>query len=459
MSLISTNPSRNYEPIGEVESTTIPEIEAAVRRAHTAQAQWAGVSLAERCSAIQSFIVICREHAEGLAHIIAEETGRPIAGARLDVAKGILCFEDYIATAQQHLAPKVTLETDTEIHCVYREPWGVVAAICPWNFPMTNVAWQCGQALLAGNAIVHKNSEENPLFAQLLKELIAASALPKGVFEVIFGDGAVGEALARADINRLTFTGSFPVGHALTKIAAEKFIPITTELGGSNPYIIFEGAQVTDAIVDNIYGRRFLHSGQFCTSVKRLIAHESLFDDLVERLAKVAASKKIGDALDEATELGPLVAKRQLEKLERQVQDAVDQGATVVTGGKRPEGLHGAYFEPTILSNVTRDMRVWNEETFGPVLPVVSFKTEDEAIHLANDTEYGLSAYMTTKDKEQFARVAHHLQAGMIASNHVINVVAGSNPFGGYKHSGMGRENGEIGFHEATQVKLVSELK
>jgi succinate-semialdehyde dehydrogenase/glutarate-semialdehyde dehydrogenase len=459
MKIVSTNPSRNYEPIGEVEASTEQDVNNAVTNAHVAQNAWAELSLDDRCKAVAAFVETCKRRAEDLAHTIAEETGRPITGARLDVAKGIDCFEAYLSTAEEHLAPKVTYETATEIHRTYREPWGVVAAICPWNFPTTNIAWQCGQALIAGNAVVYKNSEENPLFAKLLEQIINESTLPEHVFTVVHGDGQVGEWLARADIDRLSFTGSFLVGQKLTQIAAEKFIPITTELGGSNPYIIFEGADATDAIVENIYARRFLHSGQFCTSLKRLIIHESLFDDVVARLAKVAASKKLGDALDESAELGPVVAKRQVERLEAQVNEAIEKGAKVMTGGKRPAGLQGAYYEPTILTDITRDMRVWHEETFGPVLPVMSFKSEEEAIELANDTEYGLSAYMSAKDKGQFARVARQLKAGMIAENQVINLIAGYNPFGGYKHSGMGRENGAEGFHEATQVKVVSELK
>jgi succinate-semialdehyde dehydrogenase/glutarate-semialdehyde dehydrogenase len=459
MKLISTNPSRGFAVIGEVESSTEQEVYTVVAKAVAAQPAWSELSIIRRKQAVQSFVDIAERRAEELSHIIAEETGRPVMGARLDVAKGISCFRDYLMMAEEHLAPKVTFETSTELHRVHREPWGVIATICPWNFPMTNVAWQCGQALLAGNGVVYKNSEENPLFAKLLEEIISESSIPESVFSIVYGDGQVGEWLARADINRLSFTGSFPVGRKLTQIAAEQFIPITTELGGSNPYIVFEGVELTDDLINNIYGRRFLHSGQFCTSVKRLIVHESLFDKLLNKLAEVTANKKIGDALDETTELGPLVAKRQLEKLEAQVQDAVEKGAKVVVGAKCPDGLKGAYYEPTILTNITSAMRVWREETFGPVLPIVSFKTEAEAITLANDTEYGLSAYISTKDKEQFARVARQLHVGMIAENQIINLLAAFNPFGGYKHSGMGRENGSYGFDEVTQVKVVSELK
>jgi len=453
------NPAKKYEVVGEVDISTEQQVTEAVAIAHKSQAAWQGLTVAERVEAIGSFVEICKKRTEDFARIITLETGRPIFSSRSDVVKGVSCFEDYLSTAEEYLAPKVTLENDSEIHTVYREPWGVIATICPWNFPFTNVAWQCGQALLAGNAIVYKSSEENPLFAKLLAGIIAESGLPEGIFNILYGGGDIGECLARADVNKISFTGSFAVGHKLTQVAAEKFIPITTELGGSNPYIIFEDALLDEADIENIYSRRFLHSGQFCTSVKRLIVHESKFDEVVEKLAKAITVKKIGDPLDDQTQIGPLVALRQLEKLEGQIKDAIDKGAKVVIGGKRPAGLQGAYYEPTILTNIATDMRVWTEETFGPVLPVISFKTEEEAIALANDTEYGLSSYILTNDRELFNRLSPKLQAGMIAQKSVINLLARYNPFGGYKHSGMGRENGEYGFHDVTQIKVVSQLK
>jgi acyl-CoA reductase-like NAD-dependent aldehyde dehydrogenase len=305
---------------------------------------------------------------------------------------------------------------------------------------------------------VYKNSEENPLFAQLLEKLIAESDMPAGVFTIVYGDGTVGEMLARSDVDMISFTGSLDVGRKLTVIGAEKFIPVVTELGGSSPCVVFDDVDLTDEVIGYIFARRFYHTGQYCTSVKRLIVHESRFDELVDKLSKLVATKKLGDALDPTTDLGPLVAERQVVRLEAQVQDAVEKGAEVVIGGKRPRDLKGAYYLPTILTNVTRDMKVWNEETFGPVLPVVSFKTEDEAVALANDTQYGLGAHLLTSDKERFGRLAPQIQSGMVAQN-LVRYLHPKNPFGGYKHSGMGRENGEFGFHEVTQVKLISEEK
>jgi succinate-semialdehyde dehydrogenase/glutarate-semialdehyde dehydrogenase len=455
--LISINPSRN-EVIGEVETSTEQDVADAVAKARKAQPKWAALSLTERCERIASFIKVAEGRYEEVAKLIATETGRPIESARGNVEGGINYFNGYLETAQQYLTPQITYETDVELHRVYREPWGVIACICPWNYPFMNIAWQCGQALIAGNSVVYKNSEENPLFAKLLVELFAASDIPEDVFNVVYGDGQVGEWLANADINMISFTGSTQTGKKLTKIAAEKFIPIVTELGGSAPLIVFEDKEVTDELVEFIWGRRFKNAGQSCDAVKRLIVHESKFDSLVERLCKVVDTKKIGDALDEDTDCGPLVAKRQLDKLEDQVKDATDKGAKIEIGGSKPKDLEGIYYLPTIITNIRRNMRIWHEEVFGPVLPVISFSTEEEAIELANDTEYGLGAHVMTDDEELFNKVAHQLQSGMVAQNKVMYWHP-SNPFGGYKQSGMGRTHGEYGFHEVTQIKLVSEEK
>ncbi len=457
MKIASTNPSRNFETIGEVDISTEQDVKDAVERAQKAQADWAALSVAGRISALATFVEISKQRAEEIASLIAKETSRPIRSARGNVAGGIKYFECYFELAERYLAPQITSESDTEITRVFHEPYGVIAAICPWNYPFQNVAWQCGQALLAGNTIAYKNSEENPLFAKLLAELFEQSDVPAGVFNVIYGDGTVGEMLVHQEIDMISFTGSTQTGKALTKIAAEKFIPIHTELGGSSPCIVFEDAVTTENL-EYIAGLRFKNAGQACDAIKRLIVHESKFDEVVDRLSKLISNMNVGDALEEDTDVGPLVSKRQLEKIESQVQDALNGGATAVVGGKRPPGLEGAYYEPTLLTGVTRKMRVWHEETFGPVLPVVFFKTEDEAIALANDTTYGLSAHVMTGDRKQFERLARLLKAGMIAHNRVP-FWGPNNPFGGFKSSGMGRTHGEYGFHEVTQPKVVAESK
>jgi len=456
--LISTNPSRNYEIIGEVPISTERDIRGAVERAREALPNWAGMSLDERSQRLTSFIEVSKSRAEEIAQLIARETGRPIRSSRHNVQRGNDYLEAYLEMAGKYLAPQVTRETATEIHQVFREPRGVVAAILPWNYPFMNVAWQCGQALIAGNTIVYKNSEENPMFTELLAELIDSSDVPRGVFNVLYGDGRTGESLANQDIDMITFTGSTRTGHALARIAAERFVPIVTELGGSSPLVLFDDVELTDDIIAYIANSRFANSGQTCDSVKRLIVQNNRFGEVVNRVCHYISGQKIGDASDEDTEIGPLIAKRQVDLIEAQVQDAINRGAKVELGGAKPEGLLGAYYLPTVLTDVKPDMRVWQEETFGPILPIVAFETEEEAIRMANDTIYGLTAQVITNDNSRFQRVASQLKAGSVGQNRV-NTRNPINPFGGYKESGMGRLHGEFGFNEVTQAKVVSAEK
>ncbi len=453
--LISTNPSRDFEILGKVKISTEREIKNAVAKAKQAFASWSIMPIAERCKRISSFLKISKKRKEEIAQLMAKETGRPIVSARTNIEGGFKYFEAYIKMVDKYLAPQITYESDKEIHKILHEPRGVIAAILPWNYPYMNIAWQCGQALIAGNTIVYKNSEENPLFAKLISELMAESDIPKGVFNIIYGDGKIGDFLAHQDIDMISFTGSTEVGKSLTKIAAEKFIPIVTELGGSSPLIICSDVIITDEIIAYIAGRRFKNAGQSCDAVKRLIVHESKFKETVQKLSHFVSKLKVGDALSEDTEIGPLVAKRQVDLIDEQVQDAIKRGAKVITGGKKPANLKGAYYLPTLLTNISRGMKVWKEETFGPVLPIISFSTEHEAVELANDTEYGLTAHVFTNDKILFQRMAPQIKAGSIAHNQTV-FWSPLNPFGGYKKSGMGRTHGPFGFYESTQIKVIS---
>ena len=263
--------------------------------------------------------------------------------------------------------------------------------------------------------------------------------------------------LVEEDIGMIWFTGSTKAGQYLYEKAGKKFIKAILELGGSNPGVIFEDVDPKE-IVEYLYGKRFYNCGQVCMALKRLIVHDSIFDEVVEELKKHIEKQKIGLPEDPETQVGPLCAKRQLDLLKEQVQDAVDKGAKVICGGKSPDNLEGAYYEPTLLTNITKDMRVWHEEVFGPVLSVVSFKTEEEAVELANDTIYGLGAIVFSNDKQRAHRVATKIDAGTVEIN-AENRWRGCNPFGGYKKSGMGREHGIIGFRELCQVKVISEKK
>jgi len=342
-------------------------------------------------------------------------------------------------------------------HTAYREPIGVSANIAPWNFPCSNFVWSIGQSLVSGNVVIYKSSEEVPLFGKLIEEIFNQSGLPEGVFSEVYGDGEVGNILVNGNIDLICFTGSTNTGKYLYKVASEKFIKAFLELGGSAPGIIFEDADI-DRTIDSIFGNRFLFSGQICDGLKRLIVHESKKDEVITKLVEKVNNTKVGDSLDESTEIGPLVSEKQLLALEKQVDDAIKKGAKVEVGGERLNINGGFFYKPTVLTNISFDMNVWEDEVFGPVLPVVTFKTEEEAIKLGNDTKYGLGGFVFTEDKEKAKRVALALKTGMVQVNNAIYLKP-SSPFGGYKESGIGREHGKFGFLDLTQVKVVAEEK
>jgi succinate-semialdehyde dehydrogenase/glutarate-semialdehyde dehydrogenase len=457
MKLTSTNPARSYEPIGTVELSTEQDIQTALLKARAVQPKWAALTQTGRNVALESFLVLCEASAQDIATLITKEMGKPLNESRTHVQDSVDRYRAFMAMAGQALAPEIVYETGTERHHQFREPLGVIACIGPWNFPMLNLAWQTGQALLTGNAVVLKQSEEIILFSELIRSLIAKSDLPDGVFQIILGDAATGELLIKQPVDAIFFTGSTRTGQRITELAAKTSTRVLTEMGGSAPGIIFEDADI-DRIIDTVYLARFDNTGQYCDGLKRLIVHEDKLDKVLTALAKVNATKTVGDPMDDKTDIGPLVAKRQLDLLNSQVDDARTKGAKIVFGGKEPAGLNGAYYEPTVITNVTADMRVWTEEVFGPVLPVMTFKTEDEAIGLANDTIYGLGAYIFTEDKPRYFRVAKQLNSGMVGDNNAL-FYSPYTPFGGYKASGNSRTNGVAGFHEVTQIKVISEEK
>lgn len=456
MKLSSLNPSNN-QVLGEVEVTSETEIKQLVIKAHAAKKVWQDLGIDGRNQILMKFYSHIEDHADELAKLQASEMGMPISDTKIDIEDGVSYLRWYSEHAKECLAPEISYEDDKSVHTVYHEPRGVVAAIIPWNYPMSNFVWQCGQNLVAGNVVILKHSEEVPLFSKKLEEIAKESGIPDGVLSFVYGDGKVGDLLAHQDVDMICFTGSTNIGKYLYTVAAEKFIPALLEMGGSAPGIIFEDANVPE-IIDTVLMNRFINCGQVCDGLKRLLVHKSKYDETIKLLTEKIKAKKIGDALDESTEMGPLVAKRQVKALEIQVEDARTKGATIVVGGKRPDGLAGAFYEPTLITGVTKDMKVWQEEVFGPVLPVVAFETEAEAIELANDTSYGLGSYVFTKDKVRMERVARQIQAGMVSQNN-LTYLKPSNPFGGYKSSGLGREHGKYGFHDVTQVKVVAKEK
>ena len=287
---------------------------------------------------------------------------------------------------------------------------------------------------------------------QKIEEIIS-NILPEGVFCEVYGGPKVGNLLVHQDIDMICFTGSTTVGQHIYEVASKKLIRIVLELGGSAPGIVFEDTDL-DSVMDSIYYNKFLNCGQVCDGLKRLLVHKNIFNETVEKLKEVTERKNVGNPEDKDTDIGPLVSEKQLKTLQLQVKDALSKGAKIVTGGKRLN-INGAYYSPTLLINVKPDMKVWKEEVFGPVLPIVKFSSEDEAIRLANDTKYGLGGYIFTTNKERALRIAKRVKTGMVAVNNSTYVIP-SNPFGGYKKSGIGREHGKYGLRELCQIKVIS---
>jgi len=454
--LVSTNPSRNYAKIGEVQVSTPAEVAAKVAAAHHAAPAWHYLGPAGRIALLRQLSEKLLDYKEEFGRLQAEEAGMPINEALSDFDSAMTYFNSYLDKGEEALKPIVTHESDTEIHEVHYEPYGVAACIVPWNFPFTNWVWQCGQVLVAGNTVVFKHSEETPLCGKLIEEIVT-SVLPEGVFSEVYGNGAVGVELLNQEVNLICFTGSSATGIKIRQIAASRLIHTCLELGGSAPGLLFADANV-DAVLPTIISARFSACGQVCDGLKRLIVHDSRIDEVTDKLAEMLTARRIGDASDPQTGLGPLVAKRQLDLLQGQVADAVEKGATVVIGGRAPAGLEGAYYEPTLLRDVTREMRVWQEEVFGPVLPIVAFAEEIDAVAMANDTLYGLGAYVFTEDTDRFRRVARQLRSGMVQQNGVSYMHV-NNPFTGYGLSGGGREHAQFGFDEVSQIKVISRGK
>jgi succinate-semialdehyde dehydrogenase / glutarate-semialdehyde dehydrogenase len=435
MLIPSKNPSRNYALIGSVEATDPLELPRIVERSHRAQKSWKTTSLDKRGE-------------------IALDMGMPIRQARDEVAYGMMYMRWYIDHAVEYLSPAITRETPTELHTLYYEPRWVVVAIAPWNYPFSMCIWTCIQALLAGNSVIFKTSKECILTGRLIADIFAWSDLPEWVWTEIYGSGDLWDALMREDIDFVTFTGSTRVGEWLALKSLEKSIGCVMELGGSAPGIICSDADI-DSIIETVYFLRYSNSGQMCDGLKRLIVHESRYDEVVERLSVILLSKTIWDASLETTDIGPVVSESQKVAIENQYRDAIDKWASVLARLDIPEWLEWAYFAPALLGNITPDMAVWREEVFGPILPIVTFSTIEEAISLANDTEYGLGAYVFTEDRDLFAQVAREIESGMVQMN-TLNYCIPESPFGGYKKSWIGREHGKWGFHEFCNIKVTS---
>ena len=452
MKIKSYNPANN-ELLGEVKQTDINEIKNIVIKSRKAFETWGYLSLEQRIVYIHRLKDVIKSKKREFAELITNEMGMPISESLSDIDSGLEYIEWYINNVEKVIGDKITYEDEKEIDKIIFEPKGVAAVIIAWNFPFSSFVWQAVTNLIVGNTVIIKHSELVPLCSKFIFDMVN-SVLPKNVYNVVYGAGDVGKALVEQDIDLICFTGSTRTGQNLYKIAGEKFIEAVMECGGSAPGIVFEDADVND-IIEAIYINKFANSGQICDGQKRLIVHNSKIEEVCNKFKLLVESKNIGNPLDEKTEIGPLVSKEQLEKIENQVSDAIDKGAKVICGGQRLKNTDGNYYIPTILTSITKEMKVYNEEVFGPVIPIIAFNTIEEAIMIANDTQYGLGGYVYTKDRKNFDAVVKQLKTGMIAWNNLY-YLRPCNPFGGYKKSGIGRNNSEFGLKELCNIKVVT---
>lgn len=452
MKIKSYNPANN-QLLGEVEETSLNEIENIYRKSKEASKIWGYLTLKERISYIQKLYNVIKSKKQEFAELITNEVGMPISESLYDVDSGLEHIEWYMNNVEKIIGEKITYEDEKEIDKIIFEPKGVVAVIIAWNFPFSSFVWQAVTNLLVGNTVIIKHSELVPLCSKFVYDMVN-SVLPANVYNVVYGDGEIGKKLVEQDIDLICFTGSTKTGQSLYKIAGEKFIGAVLECGGSAPGIIFEDADI-DTVIEAMYINKFANSGQICDGQKRLIVHRSKVEEVCNKFKECIENKHIGNPLDEKTEIGPIVSIGQIEKLEEQVKDATRKGAKVICGGKRLENNNGNYYLPTILTNITKDMKVYKEEVFGPVIPIIEFDTIEQAIDIANDTQYGLGGYVYTTDRKKFDRVVKELKTGMIAWNNLY-YLRPCNPFGGYKKSRLGRNNSEIGLQELCNVKVVT---
>ena len=423
--------------------------------------EWTSLEPEERKRILLSVVDRLAEAEDELATLETKQAGMTIRATSTVVVGYCLHHWDYFSRQatrpmQEPLEP-VTYPTNS-YNFVLREPIGVCAGIIPWNFPLVMAVWKLAPALAMGNTCVLKPASNTPLTALRLAEILDDTDLPKGVVNVITGGGAtVGEELAsNPGVDKVSFTGSTVVGRRIMQLASSTIKKTTLELGGKSPNIVFEDADMEQA-VDGALWATFFHQGQVCESGTRLLVPESIHDEFVERLVERARQIKLGDTMDHESDLGPLVSAQQRETVENYVRIGKEEGAKLVLGGGRPQGdgyERGYWFEPTIFTEVDNSMTIAQEEIFGPVLSVIKFSDDDEAIRIANDSIYGLASGVWSTDPDRCLETAKRLKAGTVWINdfHLINCIA---PFGGYKQSGIGRELGPYGLNEYTEVKHV----
>lgn len=447
------NPA-NQTRIGYIPEVTAADTRRAIAAAERAWGPWRAMTAQARGVILRRWFELMLKHTDDLAIIMTAEQGKSLAESRGEIAYAAQFLEWYAEEGKRVRGDLLPSPFEDRQIRVAKEPIGVCVAITPWNFPSAMITRKVAPALAAGCTMVVKPAEATPYSALALAVLAEEAGVPAGVFSVVTGVAKEigGEMTANPSVRKLSFTGSTEVGRLLAKQCAETIKKVSLELGGNAPFIVFDDADLDQAVAGAM-ASKFRNCGQACVASNRFYVHDTVYDDFAARLVKAVSKLRTGNGTDPDVDLGPLIDKAAVEKFMAHIDDAVSQGARVLAGGK-PHALGGQFVEPTVLSEVTQAMKVTHEETFGPLLAMVRFKTEDEVVAQANDTEFGLAAYFYSQSLSRVERVAARLESGMVGINTGLISTAAA-PFGGIKQSGLGREGSHYGIDDYLVMKYL----
>ena len=450
-----SNPA-TLDCIGEFEVQTAAEVSGAIERARKAQPDWGALSVPERGRTLQRAVHILQERADEFVDVIVSETGKPrIEALAGEILSSCDALQFYAKAAKRILAQRTVplhLLKTKKLQISY-QPLGVVGIITPWNFPFVLSLNPTVQALMAGNAVVLKPSEVTPFSGRLVEALLAEAGLPEGVFNLVLGDGETGAALVEGDVDKISFTGSVRTGRKVAEACGRRLVPCTLELGGKDPMIVCADADLVRAARGAVFGA-FVNAGQVCTSTERVYVVDEVADEFTRRVVEETAGLRQGTSGE--FDVGSITWPPQLEVIESHVRDAVAKGARVLAGGRRNPAYDGCFYEPTILTDVSHDMQIMRDETFGPVLPIMRVRDESEALRLANDSRYGLNASVWTRNKRKGVSLARSIRSGSAVVNDcMVTYGVTESPFGGVKDSGIGQVNGEIGLRSYCHAQSI----